>query len=82
MIDYTKILNVKYAGSQWTLNGDNYEGLTWLSDTPKPTKKQLDDSWESVKAQLEQDIQDKKLAKAALLNRLGLTAEEAILLLS
>ena len=82
MIDYTKILNVKYAGSQWTLNGDNYEGLTWLSDTPKPTKKQLDDLWETVQAQLEQDIQDKKLAKAALLNRLGLTAEEAVLLLS
>ena len=82
MIDYTKILNVKYAGSQWTLNGDNYEGLTWLSDTPKPTKKQLDDLWETVQAQLEQDIQDKKLAKAALLNRLGLTDEEAVLLLS
>ena len=82
MIDYTKILNVKYAGSQWTLNGDSYEGLTWLSDTPKPTKKQLDDLWETVQAQLEQDIQDKKLAKAALLNRLGLTDEEAVLLLS
>ena len=76
MIDYTKILNVKYAGSQWTLNGDNYEGLTWLSDTPKPTKKQLDDLWESVQEQLEQDIQDKKLAKVALLERLGLTQDE------
>jgi hypothetical protein len=82
MIDYTKILNAKYPGSQWSLNGDNYEGLTWLSDTPKPTKKQLDDLWEAVQEQLEQDIEDKKLAKAALLDRLGLTAEEAILLLS
>jgi hypothetical protein len=76
MIDYTKILNVKYAGSQWTLNGDDYEGLTWLSDTPKPTKKQLDDLWESVQEQLEQDKQDKKLAKVALLERLGLTQDE------
>ena len=76
MIDYTKILNVKYAGSQWTLNGDNYEGLTWLSDTPKPTKKQLDNLWESVQKELQKNVQDKKLAKIALLKRLGLTQEE------
>ena len=29
-------------GEEWTLNGDSYEGLTWLSDTPKPTKKELE----------------------------------------
>lgn len=28
-------------GEEWTLDGDNYEGLTWLSDTPKPTEKEI-----------------------------------------
>jgi hypothetical protein len=42
MIDYALILSVNYAGSQWTLNGDSYDGLTWLSDTPKPTQAELD----------------------------------------
>jgi hypothetical protein len=42
MIDYALILSVNYAGSQWSLDGDTYDGLTWLSDTPKPTQAELD----------------------------------------
>jgi hypothetical protein len=82
MSDYTKILNIKYPGSQWTLNGDDYDGLTWLSDTPKPTKKKLDDLWAEVQAEILATEESKKSAKAALLDRLGITAEEAQLLLS
>lgn len=48
MIDYTLILTTNYVGSSWTLNGDSYEGLTWLSDSPKPTKEELDALWEST----------------------------------
>lgn len=29
-------------GETWTLDGDDYEGLTWLSDTPKPTKTEIE----------------------------------------
>ncbi len=35
-------LNYLRPGEEWTLDGENYEGLTWLSDTPKPTKKELE----------------------------------------
>jgi hypothetical protein len=45
MIDYAQILSINYAGSIWTLNGDSYDGLTWLSDTPKPTQTELDALW-------------------------------------
>jgi hypothetical protein len=45
MIDYVAILSANYAGSQWTLDGDTYDGLTWLSDTPKPTQAELDALW-------------------------------------
>jgi hypothetical protein len=45
MIDYAQILTTNYAGSQWSLNGDSYDGLTWLSDTPKPTQAELDALW-------------------------------------
>jgi hypothetical protein len=30
---------------EWTLEGDDYAGLTWLSDTPKPTEAQLVAAW-------------------------------------
>jgi hypothetical protein len=50
MIDYTQILSTNYAGKEWTLSGDSYEGLTWLSDTPKPTQAELDALWASTQA--------------------------------
>ena len=53
MIDYAKILSTKYVGSQWSLNGDNYDGLTWFSDTPKPTQAELDALWPQVQAEVE-----------------------------
>lgn len=46
--DYPAILLSKYFGSVWTLNGDEYDGLTWLSDTPKPTQAELDALWPQV----------------------------------
>lgn len=51
MIDYSKILTTKYPGTIWTLNGDDYDGLTWLSDTPKPTQEELDAAWPQVNYQ-------------------------------
>jgi hypothetical protein len=42
MINYAQILSINYSTSEWTLNGDSYDGLTWLSDTPKPTQAELD----------------------------------------
>ena len=48
MIDYTKVLNANYPGSQWALNGDNYDGLVWFDDTPKPTQAELDAAWPQV----------------------------------
>jgi len=46
--DYVKILGQKYVGQEWALNGDNYDGLIWLSDTPKPTQAELDAYWPEV----------------------------------
>jgi hypothetical protein len=45
MINYVQILTVNYPTAQWTFNGDSYDGLTWLSDTPKPTQAELDALW-------------------------------------
>jgi len=47
-MDITQILSRKYAGELWTLEGDDYTGLTWVSDTPKPTKKALEALWAEV----------------------------------
>ena len=48
MIDIPAILNENYPGAVWSLSGEQYEGLEWLDDSPKPTKKALEDAWPEV----------------------------------
>jgi len=48
MTDYAAVLTALYH-AEWTLNGNDYSGLTWLDDSPKPTKKTLDDAWPQIK---------------------------------
>lgn len=48
MTDYAAVLTANYPGSEWTLEGDQYSGLTWLSNTPKPTQAELDAAWPQV----------------------------------
>jgi hypothetical protein len=81
MIDYTLILATHYPSSQWTLSGNNYEGLTWLNDTPKPTQEELDALWNSTLEAVEQKKTAAIAARQAVLDRLGITAEEAQLIL-
>jgi len=53
MIDYAAILSSIRPGAVWTLNGNDYAGLTWLDDSPKPAKKTLDDAWPQIQYELE-----------------------------
>lgn len=79
MIDYPTILTRHYQGSEWTLDGNEYTGLTWLSDTPKPSKAELDGLWDATVAAIEAEKQAKLDAKAsaeAKLLALGLTVDE------
>ena len=48
MIDYAAVLTANYPGTQWSLDGNEYDGLTWLDSTPKPTQAELDAQWPAV----------------------------------
>lgn len=41
MFDIAKVLQIIRPGEAWTLNGDSYDGLEWLSDTEKPTEEEI-----------------------------------------
>ena len=63
-MDITQILTLNYPESQWTLDGEDYAGLTWLSDTPKPTKAALEKQSVDVehKTAVEKNDQDRRNA--------------------
>jgi hypothetical protein len=69
--------------AEFSFNNEDYSTVVWdvLSGTA-PTQKQLDDAITAIKAEEASAEADKIAAKNALLNRLGITAEEAVLLLS
>ena len=42
-MDIAQALQTLTPGAEWVLNGDDWDGLTWLSDdVKKPTKKAVD----------------------------------------
>ena len=78
-MDIAQILSRKFEGAEWTLDGDDYTGLTWLSDTPKPSKKTLEGLWAEVQAEIAEEAQAKLDAKASAIGKLealGLTVDE------
>ena len=50
-VDYPAVLVANYSGTQWTMDGDEYDGLNWLDTSPKPSKAELDAAWPQVQYQ-------------------------------
>ena len=78
-MDIAMILTLRFTDSIWTLDGNDYEGLNWLSNTAKPTEKALEDLWPQVQAEVAAKAEAKIDAKAsaiAKLQALGLTVQE------
>jgi hypothetical protein len=79
MTDYAAVLSTNYPGAEWTLDGDDYDGLTWLSDTPKPTQAELDAAWPAVQQQQADAVAAKEAARQSAIDKLaalGLTVDE------
>jgi len=78
-IIYSQILSELYAGSEWSLSNENYDELVWLSNSPKPSKNELDEKWQEAQNATQEKINkaaaDKAIAEAKLA-ALGLTADD------
>lgn len=81
MVKGYEVLEMLIPQGGWIISGDEYEGITFLTCDPISKKEFLDGfkTFEALKAQKELDNANNK---AIILDRLGITAEEAQLLLS
>ncbi len=78
-MDITLALEHLRPSEEWTLDGDDYSGLTWLSDTKKPTKKELETAYPLAVAAKEAKVAASAALRAsaeAKLAVLGLSVEE------
>ena len=70
------------AGKEWSLSGDNYGDLVWLSEGKAPTLAAIEAEIAALPAKKAQAEANKAAEKTALLAKLGITEDEAKLLLS
>ena len=84
MSDYlTKAIRKLKPNAEFSYSDYDYSTIKWdVLDGEAPTQKDIDAAIKEVKADEAQAETTKATAKAALLNKLGITAEEAVLLLS
>jgi hypothetical protein len=69
--------------AEFAISGDDLENIEWhVLEGEIPTKKEIEDAIANLETQELIAEEEKSAAKAALLDRLGITPEEAVLLLS
>lgn len=82
IIDGADVMAYLIPTGGWTITGDDFESIRYDEGVQPITKKQFDDGFALAKTAKEsQEIQNATV-KAALLDRLGITADEAKLLLA
>jgi hypothetical protein len=76
-IDLVKAIQKLKPNSQWRMVDNDYSKIEWIVlEGDAPTQAEIDDAIEQVKADEITEAEAKAEAKAALLERLGLTQEE------
>jgi hypothetical protein len=79
----TKAIKKLKPSAEFSFTDDDYSTINWdVLEGDAPTKKQIDDAIKAIKAFELTEAESKAAAKTALLERLGITEDEAKLLLA
>ena len=76
------VLGMLLPQGGWIISGDDFDGITWVDERPRCTKAQFTAGFAQYDAWKAEQDEAKASEKQALLDRLGITADEARLLLS
>jgi hypothetical protein len=68
--------------AQWTMDNEDITTLTFLTDDLAPTLKECQEIWPEVEAKLDEIADSRLKARDAVLAKIGLTEDEAALLLA
>ena len=82
MVKGADVLSYLIPTGGWVIYENDFNTIIYDEGVEPITKKQFDDAFKIVNDLLTNELQTKTNAKAALLDKLGITAEEAALLLS
>jgi hypothetical protein len=81
-IEMVKAIKLLRSTAEFSFDGDDYSTIKWdVLEGEAPTLKEVEEAITQVKATEDADKAAKTAQKDALLERLGITTEEATLLL-
>ena len=66
----------------WVIYGEDFDSIKYFDGCEPITKKLFDDTWAEIQSIVDAKQAAQRDAKAALLERLGITADEAKLIVS
>jgi hypothetical protein len=78
----SQVLEMLCPAGGWVIYGDDFDSIVWTDNRPSCTKAEFEAGFEKVEAWKAEQNATQATAKAALLARLGITEEQAKLLLS
>jgi hypothetical protein len=82
ILNIIEAIHILRPDSEWVIQGEDYAGLEWLDKKQtKPTEEEIKAKIAELPALKAAAAAQKATEKAALLARLGITSEEAALLL-
>ena len=81
MANGAQVLSMLCPAGGWILTGDDFENITWVDDRPRCTKTQFEAGFAQYDAWKAEQDATKVATKQALLDKLGITEDEAALLL-
>lgn len=76
-----EVLAMLIPDGGWVISGEEYEGIEWIEAKPI-TKEEFEAGFAKFEALKAKEEAESKAKKDAILERLGITAEEAALLLA
>jgi hypothetical protein len=63
-MDMALVLAHRFAGKSWSLVGDDYDGLDWRDDSPKPAEAELEALWPEVEYEVAYERVEQARAQA------------------
>lgn len=77
-----EVLTMLCPNAEWTISGDDYDSINWYGKPPAINKDEFLQGFDDFSVYQSAKNQEIATAKSALLAKLGITEEEAKLLLS
>lgn len=79
-MDIANLLWFLVPNAKFTMSGNNYSDVSWTDERTQPTLKELETALPAYQTSLQTTRQNKIDAKQAVLDKLGLTADEVAVL--